>query len=98
MKFANRANNVAWKVYETERNNPELLKEALAWSQVAVQIEKRAPYLDTLAHLLFVSGEKKKALEIQEEAVKLLETSKDEDERAMLKELRENLNKMRSEK
>lgn len=98
MKFANRANNVAWKVYETERNNPELLKEALAWSQVAVQMEKRAPYLDTLAHLLFVSGEKKKALEIQEEAVKLLETSKDEDERAMLKELRENLNKMRSEK
>lgn len=73
MRFANRANNIAWKVFEEHKQNPDKLNEAFQWSSSAVQLEpENSYYLDTFAHLLYARGEKQKALEIQEKAVKNL--------------------------
>ena len=73
MRFANRANNIAWKVFEENKQNPDKLNEAFQWSSSAVQLEpENSYYLDTFAHLLYARGEKQKALEIQEKAVKNL--------------------------
>ena len=73
MRFANRANNIAWKVFEEHKQNPDKLNEAFQWSSSAVQLEpENSFYLDTFAHLLYARGEKQKALEIQEKAVKNL--------------------------
>ena len=73
MRFANRANNIAWKVFEEYKQNPDKLNEAFQWSSSAVQLEpENSYYLDTFSHLLYVRGEKQKALEIQEKAVKNL--------------------------
>ncbi|MGS3016599.1 hypothetical protein AB2890_24800, partial [Escherichia coli] len=50
MLFANRANNIAWKVYEDQPNNKALMVEAYRWAKAAVQLEPKSPYyLDTLA-------------------------------------------------
>lgn len=73
MRFANRANNIAWKVFEEHKQNLDKLNEAFQWSSSAVQLEpENSYYLDTFAHLLYARGEKQKALEIQEKAVKNL--------------------------
>ena len=73
MRFANRANNIAWKVFEEHKQNPDKLNEAFQWSSSAVQLEpENSYYLDTFPHLLYARGEKQKALEIQEKAVKNL--------------------------
>ena len=73
MRFANRANNIAWKVFEEHKQNPDKLNEAFQWSSSAVQLEpENSFYLDTFAHLLYARGEKQKALEIEEKAVKNL--------------------------
>jgi len=73
MRFANRANNIAWKVFEEHKQNPDKLNEAFQWSSSAVQLEpENSYYLDTFAHLLYARGEKQKALEIEEKAVKNL--------------------------
>lgn len=73
MRFANRANNIAWKVFEEHKQNLDKLNEAFQWSSSAVQLEpENSYYLDTFAHLLYARGEKQKALEIEEKAVKNL--------------------------
>ena len=79
MRFANRANNIAWKVFEEHKQNPDKLNEAFQWSSSAVQLEPgNSYYLDTFAHLLYARGEKQKALEIEEKAVKNLPVGDDE--------------------
>ena len=79
MRFANRANNIAWKVFEEHKQNPDKLNEAFQWSSSAVQLEpENSFYLDTFAHLLYARGEKQKALEIEEKAVKNLPVGDDE--------------------
>ena len=79
MRFANRANNIAWKVFEEHKQNPDKLNEAFQWSSSAVQLEpENSYYLDTFAHLLYARGEKQKALEIEEKAVKNLPVGDDE--------------------
>ena len=70
MRFANRANNIAWKVFEEHKQNPDKLNEAFQWSSSAVQLEpENSYYLDTFAHLLYARGEKQKAFAIEEKAV-----------------------------
>lgn len=95
MRFANRANNIAWKVFEEHKQNPDKLNEAFQWSSSAVQLEpENSYYLDTFAHLLYARGEKQKALEIQEKAVKNLPKSEDggDDEKS---EIQTNFEKMK---
>ena len=95
MLFANRANNIAWKVYEDQPNNKALMAEAYRWAKAAVQLEPKSPYyLDTLAHLMFAHGDKKEAVATEEKAVSLL--SQDEDGNAEQKEeIKKNLIKMK---
>nr|WP_314561446.1 hypothetical protein [uncultured Capnocytophaga sp.] len=96
LRFANRANNIAWKVYEELKSNTSLLKEANKWAQSAVQLEPENPYyLDTLAHLMYANGDKQQAISTEEKAVQLLSTTDDghEEERAQVKA---NLEKMKS--
>ena len=95
MRFANRANNIAWKVFEEHKQNPDKLNEAFQWSSSAVQLEpENSYYLDTFAHLLYARGEKQKALEIQEKAVKNLPKAEDggDDEKS---EIQTNFEKMK---
>ncbi|GJH40391.1 hypothetical protein RCZ04_09410 [Capnocytophaga sp. HP1101] len=95
MRFANRANNIAWKVYEENRNNPAKLTEPYQWATSAVQLEPENPYyLDTLAHLLYARGEKQEAIKLEEKAVKLLSTTDDEFE-SQREEVKANLKKMK---
>ena len=44
MRFANRANNIAWKVFEEHKQNPDKLNEAFQWSSSAVQLEPENSY------------------------------------------------------
>jgi hypothetical protein len=95
MRFANRANNIAWKVFEEHKQNPNKLNEAFQWSSSAVQLEpENSYYLDTFAHLLYARGEKQKALEIEEKAVKNLPKAEfgDDDEKS---EIQTNFEKMK---
>ena len=95
MRFANRANNIAWKVFEEHKQNPDKLNEAFQWSSSAVQLEpENSYYLDTFAHLLYARGEKQKSLEIQEKAVKNLPKAKygGDDEKS---EIQTNFEKMK---
>ena len=95
MRFANRANNIAWKVFEEHKQNPDKLNEAFQWSSSAVQLEpENSYYLDTFAHLLYARGEKQKALEIEEKAVKNLPKAEDggDDEKS---EIQTNFEKMK---
>ena len=80
--------NIAWKVFEEHKQNPDKLNEAFQWSSSAVQLEpENSYYLDTFAHLLYARGEKQKALEIQEKAVKNLPKAEfgDDDENQKFK-------------
>ena len=95
MRFANRANNIAWKVYEEHKNDPAKLAEPYQWASSAVQLEPENPYyLDTLAHLLYIRGEKQEAIKLEEKAVKLLSKTNDEFE-SQRQEVKANLEKMK---
>ena len=71
-------NMVAWTVYEmTEQGqlkSDAMIDQALAATEKAVATapkESKASIMDTLAHLYAVKGNKAKAIEIEEEAVKI---------------------------
>ncbi|AWI25501.1 hypothetical protein HYN49_06095 [Flavobacterium pallidum] len=67
-EFANTANNLAWYVVE-HRLGPADLKEAIRWSEASLRIEiKNAYYLDTLAQLYYLNGQKQKAIFTEERA------------------------------
>jgi len=65
-------NNDAWYIFEHSARRNEL-NRALAWSERAIQISDKpnAGYLDTKANLLYKLGKRKKAIVIEEVAVKL---------------------------
>ena len=95
MRFANRANNIAWKVYEEHKHDPAKLAEPYQWASSAVHLEPENPYyLDTLAHLLYIRGEKQEAIKLEEKAVKLLSKTNDEFE-SQRQEVKANLEKMK---
>lgn len=88
MYFANRANNIAWKVYEYDHSDKDKLKAPYQWAKAAVQLEPENPfYIDTLAHLVYVLESKEKGIELEEKAVQLMDKYEDgsEAERAEIK-------------
>ncbi|MFL9481152.1 hypothetical protein ACI6Q2_00160 [Chitinophagaceae bacterium LWZ2-11] len=67
--YANIFNNAAWYLYTHKQSN-EYLKDALKWSKASLTIEPKSPYyLDTYAHLLYVTGNKAEAIQYEQRAV-----------------------------
>jgi tetratricopeptide (TPR) repeat protein len=78
-------NNFAWIVATKElRNRKELQKDALAASQHARTVMRTANYLDTLACVYAFTGDFKKAILLESEAVK---TARGKDEAAFRERL-----------
>ncbi|MDO4728664.1 MAG: hypothetical protein Q4B43_06635 [Bacteroidota bacterium] len=76
MLFANNANNTAWVAVEKHRDDKQKVAKALKWSAVSVELDPENPYyLDTYAHLLYLKGDRNKAIEIQRKAVKIIQDS-----------------------
>ncbi len=71
---ASRINSMAWTAFQQISDN-ELLKSVINWMEKAVEITENAAYFDTLANLYFKTGNKDKAIENQEKAIKLAENS-----------------------
>jgi hypothetical protein len=67
-KLMNELNRGAWDVYKMTRN-PEYINAALEWSARAVQLARMPGALDTHARLLYVSGKKQEAIELETEAI-----------------------------
>ncbi|WP_146171731.1 hypothetical protein [Flavobacterium magnum] len=67
-EFSNSANTVAWYVVEHKLGKPDLEK-AIRWSEVSHRIDsKNAYFLDTLAQLYYLNGQKQKAIATEERA------------------------------
>ncbi len=71
-------NNLAWKTYENKKANPAQLAEALQWSAKAMELSEPFPVewaanADTHASLLYRTGQKEAAVQMEEDAVKALE-------------------------
>ncbi len=70
---ASQANSAAWSVV-LDKNNNSFLKDAVKWSKTSLEIDAENPYyLDTLAQLLYLNGDKEEAITTQELAVKFQE-------------------------
>ncbi|MBK6623016.1 MAG: thioredoxin fold domain-containing protein [Saprospirales bacterium] len=67
-------NEAAWTFYEIV-DSPEQLKAALGWAEQSVALDKNYYNTDTLAALHYKLGNKKKALKMAKEAVKIAEAS-----------------------
>lgn len=90
--YANLCNEAAWFVVE-HKEAVKNIEKAVKWSEYSLKVRKNNPYyLDTLAQLYYLKGEKSKAIETQEKAV-LYSVSMDDTTRAELKEV---LNNMKS--
>jgi thiol-disulfide isomerase/thioredoxin len=71
---SNTLNEIAWKVYETRRTDKELVTKAIGWAQMAQMLcddipDNWAPVSDTYAHLLYASGQKDKAIALQQSVI-----------------------------
>lgn len=80
---ADTLNSLTWRVYEhfeaTKKIDPDLLRQAITYAEKAVSMKPdNGAILDTLAHLLYVDGQKERALEIQRKAAKNAGPFKDE--------------------
>ena len=69
-------NAVAWSIYERAANHdeadPKLIDAAINAAEIAVEKSSdKTPMMDTLSHLVYLQGDVDRALEIQEEAVKV---------------------------
>lgn len=57
---------MAWECYQHGWHT----REAIGWARTAVKLSERKPHiLDTLAHLLFKSGDVRAAIKLEEEAL-----------------------------
>lgn len=85
-------NQISWSIYETAAQEDgevaaELVQAATAAAKKAVQAEpKNAAILDTLAHLIYLSGDLQEAIKIQTKAVELQDPPSD-DISAFLKQM-----------
>lgn len=73
-------NNTAWTVYENYKkhdNDTTALRLAEKWCEKAVEEERNMYIVDTYAAIVFELGDINKAIELQEEAVKLIQASND---------------------
>ncbi|WP_155284246.1 hypothetical protein [Capnocytophaga felis] len=93
--FANDCNNVAWKIVEEHKSDKKLLEKALQWSKTSLELENENPYyLDTYAHLLYFTGNREKAIEMQRKALQLLNKNKGDYEQELKDTVTETLKKM----
>ncbi len=69
--FANDANDAAWFIVEKLKNtNPSVLNKAITWSETSLVIEKNNHYyLDTLAQLYYLNGDKQKGIQYEQKAI-----------------------------
>ncbi|MWB96701.1 hypothetical protein GON26_20245 [Flavobacterium sp. GA093] len=66
-------NESAWSVV-VKPEHANFLKNAINWSEYSLVINKNNPYyLDTLAQLYYLDGQKEKAIKTQEQALKYVE-------------------------
>jgi hypothetical protein len=94
--FALLLNNISWLFFQDGRFD-EQLPGLLAWSKASLEIEKRNFYfLDTYAHLLYVLGDRKAAVDNQLKAIAELQTNKlNTAERWMIPQMQAVLNTMK---
>ncbi len=67
--YSNLSNEASWYVVEHSKN-PETIKKAIKWSENSLIItQKNHYYLDTLAQLYYLNGDKEKAFATQQLAI-----------------------------
>jgi hypothetical protein len=68
--FSTMANNVSWYVVENKINDSDRIKNAIEWSEMSLKLSRNnAYYMDTLAQLYYMNGDKQKAITTQEKAI-----------------------------
>lgn len=88
-------NSGAHNVYLSKTKSPEYLQAAINWSKRSIELgngKSFAPY-DTLAHLLFASGDRAGAESNQRQAIRMATDTKNE---ALVQRLKAELRKMQS--
>ena len=64
------ANTMSWEVVLKRPQYNATLKKALKWSQLSIQLSpNNSYYLNTLAQLHYLNGDKQKATEVQQKAI-----------------------------
>jgi len=82
---------MSWKAATTENSNKSLLKKALEWSKMTVDISpKNHYYLDTQATIEYFLGNKTKAIELEKKAIQIATDNNDDD----LEDYKKTLEKM----
>lgn len=85
------SNAMAWDAVTKRNTDKALLKKALKWSKLSVELSPTTHYyMDTLAHLEYFLGNKEDAMELESKAILLATDGKEED----LKGYQETLEKM----
>ncbi len=79
-------NSIAWTFYE-QIKDPKQLKKAVAWAKKSVSLTEKPFNLDTYAHLLYATGNKKEAIVQQKRAIELAKKTGD----PMVSDLENNL-------
>ncbi len=92
IRAANTLNDAAWKTYENKKATAAELQQGLKWSAKALEFsqpypEQWASYADTHAALLYRTGQKAEAVQLEEKALKALQTAKSKDVAAYEKTL-----------
>lgn len=65
------ANNVSWYVVDNKIFGADKIKKAIEWSEMSIKLSRNnSYYMDTLAQLYYMNGEKQKAISTQEDAIK----------------------------
>ena len=67
--YAMDLNNGAWAVYTSGTRRGDYLTQAMRWSQRTISLDPRAPYYDTLAHLLYALHLTTEAEVMQQKAI-----------------------------
>lgn len=91
-------NASAWNVVESKGEDKAAVLQALIWSKKSLELAEGFSswplFADTYAHLLFLNGEKNKAIAMQEEAISKAKASQMQG----IEGLQESLEKMKSNK
>lgn len=89
-KYAEPLNNYAWYFFEMI-NDAESLEDAIQWSLKSLEFKPNYDlYLDTYANLLYKTGNKQKAIDIQKRAVAIAQSNQS----SRVQEFEERLGKM----
>jgi hypothetical protein len=71
--IANNLNNIAWAVVEYDGDKTSFMRNAQKWSETSLVIEPNNHYyLDTLANLYFLNGEKDRAIATEKQAIEIV--------------------------